>query len=142
MRETLDVGRFNSNGHLVGEFAKNHPYYLRYNLRDFDVSTFVILENELFLLEQALPIVRVFSLDGQFLRQFGEPGMHQKAITYHKNESTKQKEAYWRQHSSYYNLKILPRLEGVEGAFWRSPISTPIPNPPRVLNWSMKGQTP
>ncbi|MCG8607348.1 hypothetical protein MJD09_20490 [bacterium] len=129
MRETLNVGRFNSDGHLVGEFAKNHPYYLRYNLRDFDVSTFVIFEHELFLLERALPIVRVFSLGGKFLRQFGEPGMHQKAITYHKNESKEQKEAYWRQHSTYYNLKILPRLEGVAGAILAVAYFNPNPEP-------------
>ncbi|MFX0141200.1 MAG: hypothetical protein ACFFDN_46605 [Candidatus Hodarchaeota archaeon] len=76
LTKTLIVGKFDNDGKLVNQFIKHDPIYSKYNLFGFQPCCFKIWDNKLFLVEQALPYVRVFSLDGEPLYRFGTTGLH------------------------------------------------------------------
>jgi hypothetical protein len=78
--KTLMVGQFDQDGKLTRRFANHDPLYDEYNLIQFQPSTFTSHENKLYLLEEALPFIRVYSLSGELISRFGEYGMHQRPL--------------------------------------------------------------
>lgn len=78
--ETLIVGRFDADGQLSVRFARHHPILEEYNLSVFQPSDFVVVGDELFLMESSLPVIRVFSLMGELKRTFGDWGAHQRPL--------------------------------------------------------------
>lgn len=80
LTDNLMIGLFRENYSDVKLFAKHDPLTVEYNLMHFQKSTFTIFRDEIYLLEAGLPYVRVFSLNGELKRKFGEPGVHQRPL--------------------------------------------------------------
>ncbi|NIR48494.1 hypothetical protein GWO43_08685, partial [candidate division KSB1 bacterium] len=80
LTDSFPIAAFDEQGRLLTQFAKPHPNYAKFNLSNFFVSTFAIWQNDLYLLESASHEIRVYSLTGDLLRSFGEPGYHQKVV--------------------------------------------------------------
>lgn len=110
----LLVGKFDENGQLVDKFIKHDPIYAKYNLLRFQPCYFKILDNKLYLVEQALPYVRVFSLDGKQLFRFGSPGFHMLPLEKEPGGqmSSKKLNRYYSNHTAYENIFVLNGIKG------------------------------
>lgn len=71
LTENTLIGRFNHQGILEQQFAKHDPIVGEFGLLSHQRTTFTVYKNEIYLLEQPLPYVRVFSFEGQLKRRFG-----------------------------------------------------------------------
>lgn len=127
--ESLLVGRFNENGELIDRYINYDPIYKKYNLLGFQPSSIRICNNRIYHIQQALPFIRVYSLSGEFLFQFGEPGYHmrpiEKQIEYRNME---QFDAFLNSHTLYGDIYYLKGCKGYDNPFlliyYQNPISS------------------
>ncbi len=117
LTKTLMVGHFDQNGKLTQRFANHDPLYAEYNLLQFQPSTFTIYKDRLYLIEEALPFVRVYSLNGELVNRFGEYGMHQRPLRkMTTNISPEEQYARGFNYTRYDAVEILPKVLGHDDA--------------------------
>ncbi len=117
--KTLLVGRFDESGKLADQFIKHDPIYSKYNLLNFQPCFLKIFDNKLYLVEQALPYVRVFSLDGKQLFRFGVPGLHMRPLKKRPEGrmDTEKLLKYISNHTLYEKILIINRIRGYPNTF-------------------------
>jgi len=108
LKETMTIASFKENGHLLKIFAPYHPFYVKYELTDWRMIDLTMYKGELYSLQSALPYVQVYSLDGKLKRQFGIQGYFQKPIKKQPVVWGPGKEPFWRKHTSYFSIRIIP----------------------------------
>lgn len=112
LKHSFLVGAFNQRGQLLRQFAQHSPDYAKFNLINFHVSTFAIWEDELYLLESASHLIRVFTLSGELKRGFGEHGYHQRVIDrpLKKNANLEETKTFTLIYSSFDKIFVIPKL--------------------------------
>lgn len=117
LQEEHLVAKFAMNGEIAARFAKHLPIVAEYALFSFSNSYFTLWANELYLIEEGFPTIRVYSLEGELQRSFGEVGRHQRVIdrpppSASSMEALKQ---YILRYSHFTKIFAIPKVEGYAG---------------------------
>ena len=115
LKNTLLVGKFDENGTLVAMFIKHNPIYSEYSLSKFQPVYFKIWDNKLFLIEQALPFIRIFTLDGKLIHSFGTPGLHMKPIEKQprKRLGVNGTNKFYSKHTAFDGIEIIGKIRNL-----------------------------
>ena len=109
----LRIGHFNERGELVKRFGQFDPLYEKYNLEPFMPTTLRVWNKRIYHLQQALPFVQVFTLSGDYLGQFGVPGIHMRPIEkIPKQLDSEMQTKILQRHSLFSGIYILTHCPG------------------------------
>ncbi|GEM_PF-1951712 len=117
LRETYVVGRFNKDGVLEKLFAKRDPLISDLGLFAHQPTTFTVYADKLYLLEEPLPFIRVFSLEGDFIRRFGakSPSHRQLEPQPHDLSSIPETLRFIRRHTLHRRIDVIRSVRGLKG---------------------------
>ncbi len=108
LAKTLIIGCFDKSGKLVRMFANHHPSVAEFGLFTLQASTFTIYDKEIYLLEEALPFIRVFSFNGELKRSFGaKSSRHRRLEKETPQASVKQAVKFINSHTRYVRTKVV-----------------------------------
>ena len=107
------IGKLFGENTSIKTFANYDSLYEKYNLLCFQPAYLRIWKNRIYQVQQALPFIRIYSLDGEFLSTFGVPGYHMRPIQKQpKFQNDMKILEYINSHTLYGNLFILDGCSG------------------------------
>jgi hypothetical protein len=108
LAKTSIIGCFDRSGKLVRMFANHHPAIAEFGLFTLQASTFAIYGKEIYLVEEALPYIRVYSFDGLLKRSFGAKSPRHRPLEKEAPQaSVKQAIEFINSHTRYVRAKVV-----------------------------------
>lgn len=108
LAKTSIVGCFDRSGKLLRKFAKHHPAIAEFGLYTLQASTFAINDKEIYLVEEPLPYIRVFSFEGELKRSFGAKSPRHRPLEKETPQaSVKQAVKFINSHTRYVRTKVI-----------------------------------
>ncbi len=108
LAKTSIIGCFDRSSKLVRMFANHHPAIAEFGLFTLQASTFAIYDKEIYLVEEALPYIRVYSFDGLLKRSFGAKSPRHRPLEKETPQaSVKQAVQFINSHTRYVRTKVV-----------------------------------